>query len=211
MNSDSTQTAGMPSVDLDSTIDAVARQMTEFEPSGALRARVLEHIEQGRRPGMPALPRWAWVSAAAAVVLAVATAVWVVSPMRAPGLASTTIAERRPGVPSPATGGTDHPVTQPAVSPAALFPAGGSTARLRTRLAAAAQGAQTAEPGVPEDHHPVPALADIEPLRFSAVGPEPLQIAAVEVAPLAAVPSIDIPSLAPGSNDIQSADPNKEK
>ena len=79
-----------------------------------------------------------------------------------------------------------------------------------TRLAPT-QGAQAAEVDVLQDRHPVPALAEIEPLRFSAVEPHPLEMAAVEVAPLAAMPSIDIPSLGPGSNDIQSADPKKEK
>ena len=58
--------------------------MTEFEPSGALRARVLERIEQGRRHASPAVPRWAWAGAAAAVVLAVATAVWVARPVTGP-------------------------------------------------------------------------------------------------------------------------------
>jgi hypothetical protein len=70
---------------------------------------------------------------------------------------------------------------------------------------------QAAEADVLQDRHPVPALAEIEPLRFSAVEPHPLQIAAVEVAPLTAMPSIDIPNLGPGSNDTQSADPKKEK
>jgi hypothetical protein len=70
---------------------------------------------------------------------------------------------------------------------------------------------QAAGADVLQDRHPVPALAEIEPLRFSAVEPHALQIAAVEVAPLTAMPSIDIPSLGPGLNDIQSADPKKEK
>jgi len=81
----------------------------------------------------------------------------------------------------------------------------------QARRSAAARGVQTAEADVFPDRHPVPALAEIEPLRFSTVEPHPLQLAAVEVAPLAAMPSIDIPSLGPGSNDIQSADPKKEK
>jgi hypothetical protein len=81
----------------------------------------------------------------------------------------------------------------------------------QARRSAAARGVQTAEADVFQDRHLVPALAEIEPLRFSTVEPHPLQLAAVEVAPLAALPSIDIPSLGPGSNDIQSADPKKEK
>ena len=98
-----------------------------------------------------------------------------------------------------------------AVSPDAISPAGGLSAKTQTRRSAAARGVHTAEADVLQDRHPVPALAEIEPLRFSAVEPDPLQIAAVEVAPLAAMPSIEIPSLGPGSNDIPSADPKKEK
>ena len=196
---------------LDVTIDTVARGMTEFEPSGALRARVLERIEQGRRLASPAVPRWAWAGAAAAVLLAVATAVWVARPVPAPGDAQTTVAEQRSGAPALAATGAERPVAPSAVSPGTVSPGGGLSATPQTRRLAAAQGAQAAEADVLQDRHPVPALAEIEPLRFSTVEPHPLQLAAVEVAPLAAMPSIDIPSLGPGSNDIQSADPKKEK
>jgi hypothetical protein len=81
----------------------------------------------------------------------------------------------------------------------------------QTGRSAAARGVQAAEADVLQDRHPVPALAPIEPLRFSGVEPDALQIAAVEVAPLAEMPAIDVPSLGPGLNDIQSADPKKEK
>lgn len=196
---------------LDVTIDTVARGMTEFEPSGALRARVLERIEQGRRHPSPGVPRWAWAGAAAAVLLAVATAVWVARPVPAPDGAQTTVADRRSGAPSLAAAGAERPVTPSAMSPDTVSPGGGRSAMTQARRSAAARGVQTAEADVFQDRHPVPALAEIEPLRFSTVEPHPLQLAAVEVAPLAAMPSIDIPSLGPGSNDIQSADPKKEK
>ena len=196
---------------LDVTIDTVAREMTEFEPSGALRARVIERIEQGRRHPSPGVPRWAWAGAAAAVLLAVATAVWVARPVPAPDGAQTTVAERRSGAPSLAAAGAERPVTPSAISPDTVSPGGGRSAMTQTRRSAAARGVQTSEADVLPDRHPVPALAEIEPLRFSTVEPHPLQLAAVEVAPLAAMPSIDIPSLGPGSNDIQSADPKKEK
>jgi hypothetical protein len=62
-----------------------------------------------------------------------------------------------------------------------------------------------------EDVKAVPALPEIAPLTFSAVGPDALEIAAVNVPPFPAMTSIDIPSLDPGSDDIQSADPKKEK
>ena len=81
---------------LNSAIDAVAREMTEGEPSGTLRAQVLERIEQGRRRSSPALPRWAWAGAAAAAVLVLATAVWIAQPAPAPRDARATAAEQRP-------------------------------------------------------------------------------------------------------------------
>ena len=197
---------------LDGTIDTVARKMTEFEPSGALRARVFERIEQGRRHhSSPAVPRWAWAGAAAALVLAVATAVWVARPVPAPDGAQTTVADERSGTPVLAAAGAERPGGPSAVSPGTASPGGGLSATPQTRRSAAARGVQTAEADVVQDRHPVPALAEIEPLRFSTVEPHPLQLAAVEVAPLAEMPSIDIPSLGPGLNDIQSADPKKEK
>jgi hypothetical protein len=198
--------------DFDAVIDAVAREMTEFEPSGALRARVLERIGQVRRHPSPAVPRWAWAGAAAAVVLAAATAVWMTRPMPAPGDAQATVAEQRTGAPAAAAPGAERPAAQPVGVPAgAASPAGGASAAARTNRATAARGAQAAGADVLQDRHPVPALAEIEPLRFSAVEPEPLQIAAVEVAPFPAMQLIDIPSLGPGSDDIQSVDPKKEK
>jgi hypothetical protein len=196
---------------LDGTIDTVARGMTAFEPSGALRARVIERIEQGRRRATPAVPRWAWAGAAAALVLAVATAVWVARPVPAPDGAQTTVAEQRSGAPALAAAGAERPGGPSAVSPGTASPGGGLSATPQKRRLAPTQGAQAAEADVLRDRHPVPALAEIEPLRFSTVEPHPLQLAAVEVAPLAAMPSIDIPSLGPDSNDIQSADPKKEK
>ena len=198
-------------VDLDAAIDTVARGMTAFEPSGALRARVIEGIEQGRRHPSPGAPRWAWAGAAAALVLAVATAVWVARPVPAPGDAQTSVADERSGAPALAATGAKRPVAPSAVSPGTVSPGGGLSAIARTRRSAAVRGVQTSEADVLPDRHPVPALAEIEPLRFSTVEPHPLQLAAVEVAPLAAMPSIDIPSLGPGLNDIQSADPKKEK
>jgi hypothetical protein len=197
---------------LDAAIDTVAREMTEFEPSGALRAQVLERIGQGRRRSSPAVPRWAWAGAAAAVVLAVATAVWIVRPMRTQEIARSAVAEQRSGGPSPAAAGPERPAGQSApMSAKAAAPAGVSVSAARTSRAAVVPGSGTADSSALEDAHPVPALAEIEPLTFSAVEPDPLQIAAMEVAPLRAMPSIDIPSLGPGSNDIQSADPKKEK
>ena len=196
---------------LDSVIDTVARQMTEFEPSGDLKARVLDHLEQGRRRSLPAIPRWAWAVAPLAVVLAVVSAVWLAGPTRTPGKTETTLAEQRSGAAQTPAAGAERPVTKPAAPPEAVSPAGRLAAIARTSRPAAARGVPAAEDDDLRDRHPVPALAEIKPLMFSAVGPDPLQIAAMEVAPLTAMPPIDIPGLDPDPHDIQSADPKKEQ
>ena len=205
---------GQPAIDeerLDLAIDTVAREMTALEPSGDLKARVLDHLEQGRRRSLPAIPRWAWAVAPAAVVLAVVSAVWLAGPTRTPGKTETTLAEQRSGLAQTPEAGAERPAGRPAVSPDAGPPAGPPAGPTRTVRAAAARAVRGAGEDVLQDRHPVPALAAIEPLKFSAVEPDPLQIAAVEVAPFPEMPSIDIPSLGPGPNDIQSADPKKEQ
>jgi hypothetical protein len=191
---------------LDSVIDAVAREMTEFEPSGALRAHVFERIEQRRRRPFPAIPRWAWAGSAALLVLAVATAVWITAPMQAPRETEGLVAEQR----------ATRPPVQPAAPPKVAVDSHAPTAarpvaaRPGTRLAARPAAAPRANAAA-DDVIPVPALAEIEPLTFSTVEPDPLRIAAVEVAPLTAMSEIDIPSLNPGANDPQSVEPKKEK
>jgi len=196
--------------DVDAAIDAVAREMTDAEPSAALRARVLDRIEQGGRRSSPALPRWAWAGAAAGVVLFVATAVWVVRPAPAPRDARATPAEQRPAGPPPAAPGAERPAIQPAAtSVRAASPDGVSASAGRTRRAVAAPGARPAEAA--EAFDTVPALAAIEPLRLASVEPAPLHVADMEISPITEMPSIEIPSLDAGSHDIQSADPKKEK
>jgi len=195
---------------LNSAIDAVAREMTSDEPSGALRARVLGRIEQGGRRFSPALPRWAWAGAAAAAVLAIATAVWVVNPLRHRDAGQSTVTVQVPGGPPPASPGLGHSAVQSAaVSTQPASPEGTFTAAGRARRAVSAPGERPA--GAAEVFYAVPALAEIEPLRFAAVGPAPLHIADVEIIQITEMPSIEIPSLDPGSHDIQSADPKKEK
>ena len=206
-------------VDLDAAIDIIAREMTEFEPSGALRARVLERIGQGRRHTLPGVPRWVWAGAAAAAVLAVATAIWVVSPMRDPADTRTAIAEQRPGEASPAaTVEARQAAVVEARQAAQTDPAASQTLAATSRVAMVrppgrglAGSAQPAGADAGDGLHRVPALAEIEPLAFSAVGPDALEISAVNVPPFPAMPSIDIPSLDAGSNDPQSDDPKKEK
>jgi hypothetical protein len=187
--------------------------MTEFAPSGALRAQVLEQVQQWPRQSSHAVPSWTWARAAAAasVVLAVAAAVWVVGPLRTRDDGLSTVSELRSGVPSPAAAGTDRPVTKSAASPEAVSPAGEFPPITLTSRPAGTRGRRTAEGDNLQDRHPVPALADIEPLSFASVEPAPLQIAGVEISPIAEMPSIDIPGLDPSLHDIQAADSKKEK
>ena len=200
---------GMP-VDLDAAIDAVAREMTDAEPSGALRAHVLEQIRPDRRRSA-AVPRWAWAGATAAVVLAAATAIWVISPMRGPEDAPTTVAQQRSGTPSPAVAGDGRVVRPSDAGPGDASAAAALTASVpKAGRAAAARSAAPGAALADEGLHQVQALAEIEPLRFATVGPDPLQIAAVEVTAFPAMTPIDIPSLDAGSSDITSADPKKE-
>jgi hypothetical protein len=192
-------------VELDAAIDAVAREMTAVEPSPALRARVLDRIEQASFRRSPSV-RWAWAGAAATVVLAVAAAVWVGRPAQVPGGSGATVAERRATIPQlPAAAQPQRPVETSVRSAAqpALAPRGTRTRPTR--------GIEPGASELAERRSLVPALADIPPLEFRAVEPGPLQIADVEVAPVPAMPEIDIPSLNPGPNDSQSVDPKKEK
>jgi hypothetical protein len=193
---------------LDSVIDAVAREMTEAEPSGALRARVLDEIAPGRRQAH-AVPRWAWAGAAAVLLVAVATSVWLVRRAPLPGEAPAATAQQRTAEPTelaPGKGAQTATAGVTLASPAASSP---ESPTPLVRLAAArppvAGDAESAR-----DSHSVAPLVEIEPLRFTVVEPAALQVASLEVAPLTAMPSIDIPSLDPGSIDIQAADPKKE-
>jgi len=205
--------------DLDSVIDAVAREMTRMEPSAALRARVLERIElDRRRPGV-ALSRWAWAGAGVAAVtaLAVATGLWLTRPMPGPRGSEGTVAEQRaaapivPGqsLPRPAVQTGSEPGLMPS-SPAGQPAPGAGAHRVRATRGALTIAGNAAE-AIAESPALVPPLADIEPLGFSTVEPAPLHVRVVEIAPLDLVPTIDIPSLNAGSTDTQSADSKKEK
>ena len=188
-------------VELDAVIDTVAREMTGAEPSGALRARVLDEID--RRPGRPgiALPRWAWTGAAAAVVLAVASSMWMATRPADQRPEAAQVAESRPAARD--TGS----VTRESTEPVAAVPAAGPISASRnTSRGTANAPAERGDEGLPH----LPALAAIEPIRFAAVEPAALQVQHVEIVPLTEMPSIDIPSLDRGSNDAQSADPKKE-
>jgi hypothetical protein len=208
MNTGNAHTERRPVDDerLDSVIDTVAREMTEFEPSGALKARVFERIEQGRHRTSPVVLRWAWAGTTAAVVLVAATVIWMARPAPAPNGADSLVAEQRATAPRVQPAAPSQTAAEARVQTAAQpgpAPHGSRRAAIRSSQPHAENAA--------EDASVVPALSEIEPLRFSTVEPDPLHVAAVEVAPLALMPTIDIPSLGMGSNDIQSADPKKEK
>ena len=189
-------------VELDAAIDAVAREMTDAEPSGTLRARVLEQIEDGRRRSSFAVPRWTWAGASAVLTLAVATAVW---------FAGRPLEQSREAVHVVASGPAVRPAASPAARPEGEPAGAGPEAAVRVKRAATARMIQADVDEAAEDSHHVPALAEIEPLRFAAVGPDPLQIAAVEVPAFPDMTSIDVPSLEAGSSDTTTADPKKEK
>ena len=204
-------------IDIDAAIDVVAREMTDLEPSAAMRARVLERIEQDRqRPGF-ALPRWAWAGVAATMVLAVATGLWLTRPLAGPNGLEGTVAERRAPAPKSSDRTPPRQVAQAGGEPGATAAsrAGRPALSARAQPGLATRGAQsaveTSAGAVAEDDALVPALADIEPLRFSTVEPAALHVPSVEVAPLDALPTIDIPSLNPGSTNTQPADLTKEK
>ena len=187
--------------DLDAVIDAVAREMTGAEPSGAFRARVLDEIERGPgRPGI-ALPRWAWAGAAATLVLAVAWSAWMST---RPADQRQPVAQVAESIPAPRDAA---PVTRKPAEPAAAVPAA------RPAVASRSTSPRTANAPAARDDEDVPhlpALAAIEPIRFAAVEPAALRVQRVEIVPLTEMPSIDIPSLDRGSNDPDSADPKKE-
>jgi hypothetical protein len=190
-------------VELDAAIDAVAREMTDAEPSGALRGRVLEQIQgEGRRRPSFAAPGWAWAGAAAVVMLAVVSSVWFATRPADQVREPARLAESRPA-PRGAS-----PAVQPGEGAATAGPT--AVTALASRAAALRTASASAETRAEDTHH-LPALAEIVPLSFTRVDPEALQIADVEVASLTAMPSIDIPSLDPGSTDITTADPKKEK
>jgi hypothetical protein len=75
----------------------------------------------------------------------------------------------------------------------------------------AAKSVQPAAADAGDDLHRVPALAEIEPLRFVTVEPDPLQVDAMEMTPFPAIEPLDIPTLDRGPSYTQSVDPKKEK
>jgi len=205
---------GQPHVDLDAAIDAVAREMTDVEPSASLRARVLDAIEQQQRRPALAFPRWAWAGAGTLVLaLALATSIWMTRSAPEPGHAGTTVAEH--SAPAPVRSAVAPPATAPgsdrgtAVAAATTAPDRRSAMVRAARLAAVPES-RRASNAAARDEALVPALAEIAPLAFSQVDPSPLNVLGVEVTPLDIAPLVDIPSLEHGSAEDRSSEPRKE-
>ena len=211
-------------VDLDAAIDMVAREMTNLDAPAAWRVRVMDRIggqKDGFRVPFWALgaPRGTWSAAAAMVAIVVAAGVWIEHGelLRGPAVNQVHVADLNNAAPGP-----HHPPPPPSTQGRAADVVGSGPGHpldqplnhMRIRLAnptivANAIG-EDARGDVAEEADFVHALADIEPLTFSAVGPAALNIPSVEVAPLGAVPTLDVPSLNPGSTDTRSPDPKKE-
>lgn len=202
---------------LDDAIDVVAREMTDLEPRAALRALVLERIEQARTRTGLIVPRRAWAGVAAVAVLAVVTGLWLTRTLPQPNAPQSSVAATRTAAPGAVGAASPRKPVQPAAGPGTMSasPAAHPGPGTRARQLPASRGTQatreTAAGAVTEAAALVPALADIEPLRFSNVGPDALDVPGVVVAPLDVVPTLEIPGLNPGSTDTQSADPKKEK
>lgn len=211
-------------VDLDAAIDMVARAMTNLDAPAAWQGRVMDRIGvQKHRFQVPfwalGAPRGSWAAVAAMVAIVVAAGVWIEQGelLRGPAanqvhLADLNIAApspRRPPLPPPTPGRAAE-----AVGSGLGHAPGQPLTRVPIRWAnptiVANAVAEDARGDVADEGGFVPALADIEPLTWSAVGPAALDIPRVEVAPLGAMPTLDVPSLNPDSTGTRSTDPKKE-
>ncbi len=204
---------------LDATIDSVAREMTDAEPSAGLRASVLDAIERRGRRRTPSFPRWAWAGAAAVLLLAVATATWLSRPARVPPDGGSTLEAARgasaavqPGpVYAQATAAADG-----AASPTAAEPQNPGAARTPAINLAAARSGRGKRDGQFEPDAGreavalLPALPDIAPLALSDVEPAPLGVSDVDLAPLDVAPMGDIPALEDRSTDNRTLPPHLE-
>jgi len=198
--------------ELDAAIDAVAREMTDAEPSVDLRANVLDAIERGGRRRAPSFPRWAWAGAAAGLLLAVATVAWLARPAQVPHAGGSTLDERRAA--SPVQPGPTHTQTTAtadgAASPTTAEPQNLGVAETpAVNLAAARSGrgrrGDRSEPDAAREAVALlPALPDIAPLALSDVEPAALDVPDADLAPLNVAPMGDIPTLDARSTDNRS-------
>jgi hypothetical protein len=169
---------------LDAAIDTVARDMTHAEPSGALRARVFDRIERGRRLAAPGVPKWAWSGAVAAVVLAVATAVWIAGrPPSQPEEATRFAASPPPTMPAQPAAASNLDGQPRAAVRAQATPAASQLARRRPSAPSSAPEREIEPPGA------MPALR-IEPIS----GSPPIWIDTVSIETLG-IPELTIQPL----------------
>jgi hypothetical protein len=199
--------------DIDAAIDAVAREMMTLEPPSAFRASVMDRIGLQPTPRGPewwvlTAPRGAWAAAAVVLVLMAATGVWIergeILPAQG-GMASLTVAPLSPPNPPAGQARPSDGLSANAGREAALAAPSAQFRRSAVRVGAASQVRTT-----DDDVEIVPALAELEALQFTNIGPDALDIPAIEVAPLPTIPSLDIPSLHLDSTDTRSTDPKKE-
>jgi hypothetical protein len=195
---------------LDTAIDAVAREMTAAQPPLALRAEILARIEReriGRSAGL-LLPRWAWAGGVAVLVVSVGITAWLVRTVPAPGagqMASTdtpaaTNASPTTSLPSTpaatgaspvldATTASAQPVTLPTARPRASRPAVVPAQRV----------------GLPDDAGPSP-LAGPDAIDIAPLGPAAIAIPALGVSALGTIEPLTVSTIGPGSPEPQRRD-----
>jgi hypothetical protein len=169
--------------ELDAAIDTVARDMTDAEPSASFRAHVLERVESNRqRPAVAT--RWALAGAAAAIALAVATAVWVTGRhQETPGAPVQSAALRPPALPAQPAAASNI-VGQPRAGVGAeATPAASQSARRRPPAPSSAPEREIEPSGA------IPALriepiSGSPPIRIDTVSIETLGISEMTIQPL---------------------------
>jgi len=191
---------------LDSAINQVAREMTAAEPSSALRAQVLARVERersGRAAGL-FLPRWAWASGVAVLVVSIAITGWLARTVPGPDagqMASASTTALRPDAPpstAAAVGASPvldttlaaaQPMTLPAAGPRAARPAAVPPQRI----------------GLPDDAGPSP-LAGPDAIDIAPLGPAAIAIPALGVTALGQIEPITVSTIGPGSPEPQRRD-----
>jgi hypothetical protein len=177
--------------ELDKAIDEVAQEMTAAEPPVTLRADVLARLDRERTPRTSGLvlPRWAWAGVAAALIVGVATTIWMTRPEPpATRVASTSKGPERPAVPAAAASPAPESLAasaQPAPLPRPARPP-----------------AQARRVGLPDDAGPAP-LAGPPAIDIAPLGPAAIAIPELGVAALDEIEPITVSTIGPGSPEPQ--------
>ena len=176
-------------VNMDAAIDVVAREMTDREPSGALRARVLERIRPERRRAAHGVPRRVMAAAAVSLLVIVATTIWFASRRDGqtdePGAIAASPASATPGSETVARGTVVPLRVAVGSSPSASRVRSG----LRHQPSAPTVSRDQAEepaaiPLVRLDPIPNPPPVQIPALSIESVGVSELIIQPIQIAPL---------------------------